>query len=174
MTVELWLVRHGETEWTETGRFCGRSDPDLSEGGRAQARALREILKVEGFDSFVSSPWIRAVETARLAYGEPRLDERLAELDFGELEGARWHDCAPEIRAELLAYDTFAAPGGESVKQLSDRVSELLGELGPGRHLLVTHGGVIRLLLGRVGITEYPAPGSLSRVELDAGIPPPS
>jgi probable phosphoglycerate mutase len=164
--LDLWLVRHGETDWSAAHRFCGWSDPPLSERGRAQARALRADLERRTFDSVVSSTSIRAIETARLAYGEPRPDERLRELDFGDIEGTTWLDCSPEVRAALADYETFSAPNGESVAQLMERVTACLRDLGPGDHLVVTHGGVIRFLLGRAGITDYPPLASLRRVHL--------
>lgn len=166
VTVEVWLVRHGTTDWTVARRFCGWSDPPLNESGRAQARSLRESLAGVVFDSVVSSSSVRAIETARLAYGEPRVDERLRELDFGDIEGTTWDECAPDVRDALLAYDSFAAPRGEAVSSLLERVGRALRALGDGRHLVVTHGGVIRGLLGRAGVTDYPAPCSVHRVKL--------
>ena len=167
VSAELWLVRHGETEWTCAGKFCGRSDPPLTEKGRADAAALREVLAGETFDRFVSSPAVRAVETARLAYGEPVTDDRLWELDFGDLEGQAWTDCSEETRRELQGYDSFCAPGGESVAQLRSRVLETVADLGSGKHLVVTHGGVIRFLAGLASHTAYPLPASLTRMVLD-------
>lgn len=167
VSAELWLVRHGETEWTCAGKFCGRSDPPLTDKGRADAAALRDFLAGETFDRFVSSPAARAVETARLAYGEPVTDERLWELDFGDLEGRVWTDCSEETRRGLLDYDAFCAPGGESVAQLRARVLETVAGLGSGKHLVVTHGGVIRLLCGLASHTAYPPPASLTRMVLD-------
>jgi probable phosphoglycerate mutase len=165
-TLEVWLVRHGETDWSTAGRFCGWSDPPLNDGGRAQARALRAILEGERFDSVVSSPSIRAVETARLAYGEPVTDERLRELDFGDLEGSTWAECPDDVRAQLADYETFAAPRGESVGALTARIADALRALGTGKHLVVTHGGVILGLLRRAGVEGYPQPASLHRMEV--------
>jgi 2,3-bisphosphoglycerate-dependent phosphoglycerate mutase len=164
--LDLWLVRHGETDWSASHRFCGWSDPPLSERGRAMAEALRAELERGSFDSVVSSSSQRAVETARLAYGEPRVDDRLRELDFGDIEGMTWKDCSPELREKLLDYETFHAPNGESVEQLIARVSAALADLGPGTHLVVTHGGVIRFLLGRAGITDYPGLATVHRAEI--------
>lgn len=162
MNMELFLVRHGETEWNATGRFCGHSDPPLTQRGRAQAAALRGLLAGESFDRAVSSPSIRALETTRIVYGEPETDERLRELDFGDLEGLVWSECSPDIRQRLAHYDTFQAPGGESVRALGERVLRALSDLGPGRHLVVTHGGVIRFLAGKAAITEYPKTATLT------------
>lgn len=167
VNAEVWLVRHGETEWTCAGRFCGRSDPPLTERGRADARALRPLLEGEGFDRVVSSPSLRAVETARLAFGEPETESRLQELDFGELEGLTWHESTEELRARLADYETFCAPGGESVAALGERTMEALRDLGPGRHLVVTHGGVIRFVTGLASETSYPRPASLTKVSLE-------
>lgn len=172
MTAELWLVRHGETEWTCAGRFCGRSDPPLTERGRDEARSLRPLLADQTFDRVVSSPSVRALETARLAYGEPVAEPRLQELDFGELEGLTWHESTDELRAALGDYDAFCAPGGESVADLGRRVLAALRDLGPGKHLVVTHGGVIRFLTGLAAHTDYPRPASVTRLSLEWSEPP--
>ena len=172
LSAELWLVRHGETEWTCAGKFCGRSDPPLTDRGRDDARALRPLLENETFDRVVSSPSIRALETARLSYGEPAPDPRLQELDFGDLEGLGWDECGDELRQTLADYDGFCAPGGESVAALGERVLAALRDLGPGRHLVVTHGGVIRYLTGLAGGTDYPRPASLTRFSVGWSEPP--
>ena len=166
VTLDVWLVRHGEIDWIVDRKFCGWSDPPLNERGRAQARALRLGLAEIEFDSVVSSSSARAIETARLAYGEPSTDDRLRELDFGDIEGLIWAECSPELQKQLLSYETFVAPRGEAVKDLMARVTAVLRDLGGGRHLVVSHGGVIRGLLGRVGITDYPQPGTLHRVQV--------
>ena len=185
MNMELFLVRHGETEWNAAGRFCGHSDPPLTQRGRDEAALLRGLIGRESFDRAVSSPSIRALETARIAYGEPEVDERLRELDFGDLEGLVWSECSAEIRARLGDYDTFQAPGGESVRDLGARVLRVLHDLGAGRHLVVTHGGVIRFLAGKAAVTEYPRTATLthlavtlrkgdSDIEVDCVLVPPA
>ena len=166
MKMELVLVRHGETTWNAGGRFCGRSDPPLTPRGRGQARALRILLLDEVFDRFISSPSARALETARLAYGEPSIDARLRELDFGELEGRAWMDCSADTQQRLLDYDNFQAPKGESVRELGERVLAALWDLGPGKHLVVTHGGVIRFLAGRASVIEYPKVATITRLRM--------
>ncbi|HEY7875528.1 MAG TPA: histidine phosphatase family protein [Actinomycetota bacterium] len=165
-TLELWLVRHGETDWSTARRFCGWSDPPLNGRGRAQARAVAESLAGTSFDTVVSSSSARAIETARLAYGEPVTDDRLRELDFGELEGLTWDECSPDMRAQLADYHAFVAPKGEAVRDLMTRVTSALRELGAGRHLVVSHGGVIYGIGALAGIDDYPAPGSLRRVAI--------
>lgn len=146
--VEIWLVRHGETLWNAQGRITGWSDVPLTERGEAQARALFPLLAADRFDSVVASDLSRAVQTARLAYGEPQRQlPELRELDFGGLEGLPWADLAEPHRVALLAFEGFQAPGGESTARLRSRVYGFFEGLAPGRHLAFTHGGVLRLLL---------------------------
>lgn len=148
VTQKLFLVRHGRTTFGERGLLCGWSDPPLDEVGRAQASGLATDLAGRAFDSVWSSDLTRALETARLITGsEPRPDERLRELDLGDLDGKRFEECSADVQAGLIAFDGFEAPGGESVASLDRRVRTFLAELGAGHHLVVTHGGVIRLLL---------------------------
>jgi probable phosphoglycerate mutase len=90
------------------------------------------------------------METAREAAGGARADERLRELDFGELEGRTWDQCSTKVQAELVSFDNFVARGGESVCELRDGVLAFTGTLY-GRHLVFTHGGVIRVLLRLTG-----------------------
>jgi 2,3-bisphosphoglycerate-dependent phosphoglycerate mutase len=162
----LWLVRHGATEWSLAGRFQGWTDVPLAPAGRAQAERLRERMSSISFTSVLSSDLSRAVETARIAVGEPVVDARLRELDFGSLEGSRWEDCSIEIREALVRFRGFRAPGGESVDDLEVRVNVALRELPAGEHAVFTHGGVIRLLLRRRGRLDDVAPGELVRVDL--------
>lgn len=158
----LWLVRHGATEWSEAGRLSGWTDVPLSPGGREQARRLGSRLAERAFDGVWSSDLGRAVETARLARGGARLDARLRELDFGELEGRLWDELPAEARRALLTFAEDGPPGGERVADLRKRVHAWLADLGGGRHLVFTHGGVIRLLLRDRGCERAVAPGSVA------------
>ena len=88
--MKLYVTRHGETTWNAANKVCGRTDVDLTERGREQARALGEKLRRQGvkIDRIVASPLKRAVETARLIagqIGEPPIsvDERLIEQEYG-------------------------------------------------------------------------------------------
>ncbi|WP_245587634.1 histidine phosphatase family protein [Calidithermus chliarophilus] len=146
--VELWLVRHGQTVWNAEGRLTGWSDVPLTGLGEAQARALAPLLAAERFDGAVASDLARAVQTARLAYGEPeRVLPELRELNFGALEGLRWAELDEAHRQALLGFDGFAAPGGESTAGMRSRVYGAFDRLPAGRHLIFTHGGVLRLVL---------------------------
>ena len=149
MNRRIWLVRHGSTDWSEQGRFTGWADLPLNAEGRRQAESLG--ARMDRGDAVIwSSDLRRAVETATLAFGPPRADPRVREIDFGRLEGLTWEECDDRTRAELLAFEGFRAPGGESVADLRRRARSFLQELPRGRHVVVTHGGVIRALTGDV------------------------
>lgn len=170
--VRLWLARHGATAWNEAGRFTGWADPGLSRQGRAQARALGSELRGRCFDSVWTSDLRRAIETATialLAAGlrlELNIDRRLRELRFGAIEGSRWGDLPPQVRRELLLFEGFRARSGESVEELGSRVRGFIDSLPPGDHLVVTHGGVIRVLM-RDGRKESAVPpGSMMALTL--------
>lgn len=163
--VILWLVRHGETEWNAAGRFQGWTDVPLNETGRVQADRLGEVLGAHEFDGVWSSDLSRAVDTARIAVGEPSIDRRLREMDFGELEGAVWGELDEAIRVGLKDFDSFQSPGGESAADFVERVFGFLDELIPGRHVVFAHGGVIRAI-GRVcGADGFPSHGDVVKVD---------
>lgn len=166
--VRLLLVRHGSTAWSEAGRLCGWSDVPLSARGRAEARSLRgrAAALLAGTPRGVwTSDLLRARETARLARLPAGPDRRLRELDFGAIEGTRWEDLSDPMRAALLRFEGFRAPDGESVVDLADRVGEFVAGLSPGVHVVVTHGGVIRLLLRDRDPAEHVAPGGAAWLE---------
>lgn len=156
MTVELWLVRHARTAWNAEGRYQGWADVPLDDVGRAQARRLGRRLAGTRFERVVASDLVRAVETARLAVGEPTVDPRLRELDLGAIEGRRWDDLDDDVQRRLLADGAFTAPDGESVDDLRGRALAALDELPAGRHAVVTHGGVVRVAMDVCG-TRAPA-----------------
>lgn len=165
--VTIWLLRHGATEWTADHRLCGWSDPPLNDLGRSQARAVRGRIGEIRPESVWSSDLARCVETAVLVgAGHPRIDTRLREFDFGRLEGRRFEDLGEETRRGLASFDGFEAPGGETVDAFARRVDEFIAELEYGRHLLVTHGGVIRHLLRTKGLDRSIPPAGLEMIEV--------
>jgi len=159
--VELWLVRHGETQASRDGTLAGWADVPLTERGIEQARAVLPVLAGERFDGVWSSDLSRAVATARLAWGEPRTDARLREINFGALEGRDWTTLDPAYKTALSDFDGFNPPGGETLIEVRDRVESFLAELPSGRHLLFTHGGVIRLLTRAVGEDGFVPTGTV-------------
>lgn len=156
--IELWLVRHGETPWSREGRLTGWTDLPLTSRGEDQARELGAWLSPQQFDAVFASDLQRALGTARLAYGEPLVEPKLRELNFGELEGAAWEGLEAHHKNALLTFDSFQAPGGESTQQLTDRLNGFLDQLEPGRYLVFAHGGPIRALLRQAGQDRLVAP----------------
>ncbi|MCU1688530.1 MAG: acid phosphatase [Jatrophihabitantaceae bacterium] len=149
---QLWLVRHGETEWTASHRHTGRTDLPLTAAGEAQAAALRTMLA--GIDPVlvVSSPRARALQTAELAgIAIDRIDPDAAEWDYGDYEGLT----SPQIR-ELdpdWTIWTGTTPHGESPADVSDRADRVLGavepHLGEGPIMIFGHGHMNRALAAR-------------------------
>jgi probable phosphoglycerate mutase len=167
-TLELWLVRHGETTHSATRRIAGWCDPPLTEVGRGQAAAVRARLDGAGFAGVWSSDLRRAVESARLGWGEPRRDRRLRECNFGSWEGRGYDEVDPTHAAVFLRFRDFAIDGGDSHASFRARVESFVDELTPGRHLLFVHGGVIRILTQDLGLDRFVATGSVVGVDWSA------
>src|SRR5204862_2812085 len=128
---EVWLVRHGETQWSASGRHTGKTDVPLTDRGRAAAQALAARLASVRFGRVLTSPLQRARVTcdlAGLADGAEVVDD-LREWDYGEYEGRT----TAEIRAALPDWTVWAdgCPGGETAADVgarADRVTTLLGD----------------------------------------------
>lgn len=162
----LRLVRHGETEWAASGRYTGRADIALNATGVAQATALRVIADHE-YTSRWTSDLGRCVETARLMGVDANPTAELREFDFGRIEGLRWDELDATTQQQLLDFDGFEAPDGERVADFGARIDAFVDRLGPGHHLLIAHGGVIRHLLRRTGTDASVEPGSWRDLELE-------
>lgn len=188
--MRLVLVRHAETEESARGRCYGSLDVGLSFSGRAQSQDLGHRLGELDVAVVVASPRRRAVETASVVAERHgiavRLDPRLAELDFGELEGRTYDEIAaslPDLYEAWMTRPTEVRfPGGECYSELEERalacVSSLLGEFDGRTVVAVTHGGIVRAVLRDVlGMPRElvfrisVAPGSLSIVEWLDGQP---
>ena len=146
--MELWLIRHGETEWSRARRHTGRTDLPLSPAGEAEARALGEHLRGLEVGRVLSSPLTRARATATLAGFGDRLEltDALAEFDYGEYEGLT----TAEIRVARPGWDLFrdGCPGGETVETAAARAGRLLESMTgtEDRVLLFSHGHQLRIL----------------------------
>jgi probable phosphoglycerate mutase len=160
-TLELWLVRHGETPASRGQTLAGWTDVPLTDIGEREAETLRPILAGEAFGGVWSSDLQRTIATARLAWGEPRQDARLREIHFGELEGRHWPTLEPAHRAALERFEGLATERGETFEVVRERVLSFLASLSPGRHLLFTHGGIVRLLSRETGHDEFVSTGTL-------------
>jgi broad specificity phosphatase PhoE len=146
---EVVLLRHGETEWSASGRHTGRTDVPLTERGRQQARALGTAVAGRHFAEVLTSPLQRASETCRLAGLDGTVVEDVREWDYGDHEGRT----TPEIREEVPGWTVWRGPvpGGErpeDVAARADRVVARLLEAG-GDAAVVSHGHFLRVLAAR-------------------------
>ncbi len=167
-TLELWLVRHGETPASRAQILAGWTDVPLTDTGEREARTLRSVLAGEAFEGVWSSDLRRTIATARLAWGEPRQDPRLREIHFGELEGLYWPTLEAPHRAALERFEGLATERGETFEVVRARVVAFLDELPPGRHLLFTHGGIVRLLSRDAGEDQFVPTGTLLALDWTA------
>ncbi len=163
--VTLYFIRHGETDWNLAQRYQGRQDIPLNATGRAQAadngRTMAEALgaRIAGLD-YVASPLGRTRETmeiVRATLGLPpgayRTDARLVEINYGHWEG-QLLDELPRLDPEGFAARradawNWVPRGGESYRQLSDRIAGWLADVDRDA-VVVAHGGVMRVLRGLV------------------------
>jgi alpha-ribazole phosphatase len=156
----LLLIRHARPRADEAqGRCYGRLDVELADDGRRAAAELAAALRAVELEAVYTSPRRRAVETAAPLAAprglEPVVDERLAELDFGELEGRTYDEIAttqPELyQAWMEAPTTVQFPGGDSYASLRQRALEAVAAMRAatptGTAAVVTHGGVVRAIL---------------------------
>ncbi|MHB0990593.1 MAG: histidine phosphatase family protein [Burkholderiales bacterium] len=148
---KLYLVRHGETAWTVSGRHTGRTDLALTEQGENEARSVRPRLENLRFALVLSSPLQRARRTAELAgFGDAvQSDPDLTEWDYGAYEGRR----TAEIRAEHAGWNLFddGCPEGETLRQIgrrADRVIERVRTLNADA-LVFAHRDILRILVAR-------------------------
>jgi len=164
-TVELWLVRHGETTYNAARRIAGWCDPPLTDLGREQAAAVGPKLEGTEFDSVWSSDLQRAVETSRLAWGEAVPDPRIRECNFGVYEGMPFDEVDAADATVFMGFRDFAMPEGDSHESFLGRIEGFVNELAPGRHLLFVHGGVVRILTQNLGVDRFVATGSVVGVD---------
>jgi probable phosphoglycerate mutase len=146
--VEVWLVRHGETEWSRDHRHTSTTDVGLTAEGEAVARQLAPRLGGD-FDLVLTSPRRRARDTAGLA-GHPSatVEEDLDEWDYGDYEGIT----TAEIRESVPGWSvwTHPTPGGETAAQVTTRLDRVVGRLrGHSRALVFGHGHALRALAAR-------------------------
>ena len=148
---EVWLARHGETEWSRDMRHTGHTDIELTERGREQAREIGDALGGRRFARVITSPLARAAETCRLAglaeAAEP--SDALLEWDYGDYEGLTTAKIREDRPGWVLWRD--GCPGGETAAEVGARVDPLVAELrdAPGDVALFGHGHALRVLAAR-------------------------
>lgn len=159
MTLKLFLIRHGETDWSLTGQHSGRADLALTSNGEAEARQLGERVRDIDFSHVLTSPLRRAMQTCKLSGldSEAIVDEDLSEWDNGEYEGKT----SQEILAHRNGWNIFrdGCPHGEMPNTISARADRLIAKLVAmsGNVALFSHSHFGRVLAARwVGLSiEY-------------------
>lgn len=148
---QIYLIRHGETEWSLSGQHTGRTDIPLTRNGRKMAEQLATVLAGEVFEQVMTSPLQRARETCALAGLGPQavIEPDLAEWHYGDYEGLTTSEILAEAPDWLLFRD--GCPGGESPEQVGARVDRLIATVRsvPGHVVLFGHGHLFRLFAAR-------------------------
>ncbi len=147
---EVWLVRHGETEWSKSGQHTGTTDLPLTDVGIEAAKSLQPLLHRATFDLILCSPRQRARHTAELAGVDGfEICDDLVEWDYGDYEGRTRVDIQKERPDWSIWVD--GAPGGETPAEVSSRVETVIERCrkSDGRVLLIAHGHILRVFAAR-------------------------
>ncbi|MBI1304556.1 MAG: histidine phosphatase family protein [Phycisphaera sp.] len=164
----MFLVRHGETEWSLDGRHTSRSDLPLSAEGERRAVQLAEVFREHPFALVLTSPMGRAVRTCELAglLSRAQISPDLREWDYGEYEGRT----TPDIRSARPDWNLFhdGAPGGESAEDVGARVRRVIDRLAAvdGDAAVFGHGHSLRVL---AALWTGLAPEDAERFALETG-----
>jgi probable phosphoglycerate mutase len=151
---ELWLIRHGETEWSLSGAHTSRTDIALTDHGRRRAEELREFLNGRKFAAVFTSPMQRARETCAIAgYGDvAAVEDGLKEWDYGVYEGKT----TKEIRLEHPGWSVWKDEivGGETVEHVGERADAVIAKAlaaagADGSVALFAHAHILRILAAR-------------------------
>jgi broad specificity phosphatase PhoE len=173
----LYVVRHGRTEANASGLLLGRADPALDSVGRMQAAKIAEAVGRPR--RVITSPLRRCVETAEVILANAEVDDRLMELDYGELDLMPLKDVPDELWARWREDPHFRPPGGETLVELGERVGQVLDEVAAfaahddGDVVVVTHVSPVKAALAwvlgvGVGVSwrSFVAQGSITRIRL--------
>ena len=159
---KIWFVRHAQSEYNKKHLFTGWHDPDLTEKGIHAARELKNDLSSVAFDYVFSSPLKRAAETASLIVDgryKIKYDDRLKERSYGDWSGLNKSEIKEQVGEELFLSArrgwSTKPPNGESLEDVSSRVSSFLETLPlSGNLLVVSHGNTIRAISVLLGINK--------------------
>jgi broad specificity phosphatase PhoE len=147
----LWLIRHGETEWSLSGAHTGLTDIPLTAAGEEQARGIRDKLSGVQFAMVLTSPLQRARRTSELAgFGaQAQVEPNLVEWDYGDYEGLKTVDIRKERPGWYLFRD--GVPGGENAEQVGARADKVILRAlsAEGNTALFGHGHILRVLAAR-------------------------
>lgn len=146
---ELWLVRHGETEWSATGRHTSATDLALTPEGERKAAAVERMLAGKPFALVLASPLRRALETCRLAGYNAAIEPDLHEWNYGAYEGLTTAQI--QIQNPNWTIWTGTPPGGESAEEVADRADRVIARAvaAGGDVALFGHGHMLRVLAAR-------------------------
>ncbi len=147
---QVWLVRHGATEWSAASRYTSVTDLPLLPEGESAAEAVRARLAGQSFVRVLTSPRQRAWRTAQLAgFDDAVIDDRLVEWAYGDYEGLT----STQIREIEPGWTLWSSPvrNGESAEHVSSRLDHVINELRglTGRSLIFGHGHCLRALAAR-------------------------
>jgi broad specificity phosphatase PhoE len=147
VAIDIYLVRHGATDWTHTGQHTSRTDLPLLPEGEEQARRLGELLSGVRFDAVWSSDLHRALRSAELGgFAHPQVTPLLREFDYGDYEGLT----TEEIRRDRPDWELFrdGCPGGESPAEAAARARAFLAGLAgvEGTVAIFSHGHFMRAI----------------------------
>jgi len=151
MPGDLWLIRHGETEWSRSGAHTGRTDLPLTPAGREKAKAIAQALSGHSFALVLTSPLERARDTCALAgFGDAaQLEPNLQEWDYGDYEGRT----TVQIREKVPNWSLWdqGFPNGETIDQVAARAGAVIARAltANGDVALFAHGHILRILTAR-------------------------
>tara|TARA_Y100000591_G_scaffold198562_1_gene171774 strand:- start:237 stop:791 length:555 start_codon:yes stop_codon:yes gene_type:complete len=159
---KIWFVRHAQSEYNKKHLFTGWHNPNLTEKGVGAARELKSDLSSVDFDHVFSSPLKRAADTAALIVEgryEIKFDDRLKERSYGDWSGLNKSEIKEKVGEELFLSArrgwSTKPPNGESLEDVSSRVSSFLETLPlSGNILIVSHGNTIRAISVLLGINN--------------------
>jgi probable phosphoglycerate mutase len=156
--LELYMVRHGQTDMSRTHRYCGRIDPPLNDCGLAMARCFGESYAAKSWDAAYCSPWVRTRQTlaalTALTPIETVFDEGIAEISYGEWEGLLPEEAEARFPDAYQAYaedsSGRAPPGGETAFDVAARAMRVVDGIqrahAKGRVLVVSHKATLRII----------------------------
>lgn len=151
MLKQIWLIRHGETEWSLSGQHTGREDLPLTPHGEEEAAQTATLLAGVHFDTVLVSTLQRARRTAELTGHLPhaRLEPLVQEWDYGSLNGRTFED----IREEFPGWSIWRGPvpGGETIEEVAERADIVLDQIltAGGTVAVFSHGHFLRVLTAR-------------------------
>jgi len=144
----LWLIRHGETEWSAAGRHTSSTDLALTAEGERKAAAVGRLLAGKAFALVLASPLRRALETCRLAGYSPEVTPDLREWGYGAYEGLT----TAEVQVQNPGWTIWTGtPGGESAEEVGARADRVIAKAtaAEGDVALFGHGHMLRVLAAR-------------------------